>query len=53
MSQDKNTYEPTRKDIEDLFKYLENISVKLNRINTHLVFYTIVLILGIIVTLLF
>ena len=33
------------KDINYLFKYLENISVRLQRINRHMVFYTVVLVI--------
>lgn len=49
----QETPQLTAQDIEKLFNYLENMNHKLNNINSHLVFYTIVLILGIIVSILF
>ena len=41
------------KDTEDLFKYLEDISVRLQRMNRHMVFYTIVLVVMLVLQIIF
>ncbi len=41
------------KDTEDLFKYLEDISVRLQRMNRHMVFYSVVLVIMLLLQILF